>query len=527
MAPSSLHARSSRRAVVPAALFVAGAVVSFIGSWNVSLWTDEAASVSAADRSLGGLWQLIQGQDAVHALYYVFLHAWTSIAGFSPVALRLPSAVAAGIAVVGVWALARALQRPEAAVWAAAVAIVLPRITWMGVEARSFGPSAAIAVWATVVLVRALESGRWRWVVYGVLVALGVALNIYLALLVVAHAVSLLLLRDTSWRTRGAWLIAAAAGALAASPVVLESMRQSAQLGDNAIGLSTMLRQAVVNQFFLGDTPTGNGGSDSGRSAWAVAAVVLAALCWALAAWACVRDGRSGARASGAARSAILRPVIVAVPIAIVPTVVAIAYSVAVSPLYNARYFTFAAPAVALLVGLGLEQLGPRLGRGSRVLRFAALVAVIALAAPVYVSQRQVTGKSGTDWSAAAAIVGDRAAQGDGIYFSPLEANRQAVVKRSERYVDTVYPADFDGLVDLTLRTTGAQDHTLRGTSWQIGGARASERLSRVDRVWVLRPADYGAAASAADDAVLRTAGFTRTAVWDGSRTDVLEFSRG
>ncbi|RKR72932.1 glycosyltransferase family 39 protein [Frondihabitans australicus] len=491
-----------------AALGAVGAVVAFLGSWNVSLWTDEAATISAARRTLPELFALVSHHDAVHALYYLFIHVWSGVFGYSEVALRIPSALATGGAVVGVYVLAVAVGRADVAVEAAIIAIVLPRITWMGIEARSFGLSATIAVWATVLLVTALRSGRWRWPVYGVLVALGIAINIYVALLVVAHLATVLLTR-TRWRVRLLWLAAAAAGTLAASPVVLEAASQKGQLGDNALSLATMARQALINQWFLGATPTPVTQSDQGTSAWAVAAVVMAVIGWVLVVAGVLRALREPGARPGVAAT---------LPWILLPTLIAIGYSAAVSPLYNSRYFTFAAPAVALAIALGLRAIPWEIGR------ITALVAIAGLSVPIYVSQRQTTGKSDADWSQVAGFVGARAKAGEGVYFSPLEPTADTAIGRTTRYIDTAYPSAFDGLVDVTLRTTGAQDATLRGTSYPL--ASSTSRLDGLSAVWVIRPSDYPASGADADDALLEKAGFRASTTWRGPSDSVVEFVR-
>jgi len=492
---------------VPFALGLVGTAVALVGSSTVSLWTDEAATVSAATRSLPELWALVQRIDAVHAAYYLVMHLWTSVAGISPFALRLPSAIAVGVSVVGVHRLLVVLGRSDAAVTGAVVAIVLPRITWMGIEARSFGPSAAFAVWATVLLVVALRrGGAGRWVGYAALLGIGTALNIYVALLAVAHAVTVVVARDVTNRRRLAWLVAAAGGGLAASPVVLLAAGQQGQLGDNRLGLVQIVRGVVVNQWFLGGTPTRVTSTASPTEPWALASLGLALVGWALIA---VAVG-AGRRRDGS------RALFVLVPVLVVPTVVVVAYSLAVSPLYNPRYFTFAAPVCAALVGLGVLALR------RRAARVVAVVAIVLLCAPVYVSQRQVTGKSGTDWAEASAVVDRGSAPGDGVYFAPLDDGTASVVRRTTDNVEVTYPEAFDGLVDVTRRSDALDEDSLRGTSWPLGSDRS--RLAQVDRLWVVEPDDPPTGLE--DDEVLAREGFVRVSRWSGGMTAVEEWSR-
>jgi mannosyltransferase len=495
----------------PLILGIVAVIVCLIGSWNVSLWNDEAFTITAASRTPAQLWAMLQQIDAVHGVYYAVMHVWGSIFGFSPVALRVPSALAVGAAVVGVYFIAKALGGARVGVLAGIVAIVLPRITWMGIEGRSYAFSTALAVWASVVLLVALRRGRWFWVLYAGLVAAGTAVSIYVALLVVAHAVTVLFTTGIPWARRLAWLVAAAAGGLVASPVIVTAAGQQGQLGDLSATLASMLRQVVVNQWFLGATPTRVDDSNDGGALWARAALVLAAVCWLLMIWAVIPALRRG-------HPAERRQALLLVPWMLVPSILVIGYSLAISPLYNPRYFSFTAPAAAVLIALGINRFGRRWIR----LGILALIAVIAL--PIYVSQREVTGKSGTDWSEAAAYIGSHAKSGDGVYFGPLDVPDTPVYSRDTRFVEVAYPGDFTGLTDLTLLTSGSDDNSLRGLSRSI--AEQTSALAGVDRVWVVRPVDYPAGAASADDAVLTAAGFTEGARWAGPMTEVVEFSR-
>ena len=54
-----------------------GAAVSLAGAGRPSFWYDEAATISAAySRSLSQLWRMLSNVDAVHGLYYLFMHGW-------------------------------------------------------------------------------------------------------------------------------------------------------------------------------------------------------------------------------------------------------------------------------------------------------------------------------------------------------------------------------------------------------------------------------------------------------------------
>ncbi|NAZ84137.1 hypothetical protein GTR02_20220, partial [Kineococcus sp. R8] len=523
--PAQAPAAPARDAATPApgrrwpvALDVAvgagAAAVSFAGSWVPSLWTDEAATIGAARRSVADLGRLLLEIDAVHGLYYALMHLWIGAFGSSAVSVRLPSALAVGVAAVGVLHLARRLTSdPGTAVLAAAVFALLPRVTWTGVEARPSAAATAVAVWCTVLLLAALRGRRpLLWFAYGACGAVGVAVNIYLALLLAGHGVSLLLRRTTSWRDRGAWACAAAGALLVSAPVVVLAQRQSGQLGERAFGWLDLLTGAVVSQWFLGETPTATSGAalDTGSVVgtwWRPAAVALAALCWLLVLRGLV-PGRED-RAVSTERAVWLLPWIV------LPTALVGVYALLVGPLYNPRYFAFAAPAVAIAVAAGLARLRGRV-------RWAAAVAALVLVVPVYVSQREAHAKSGADWAQAAAHLCARATAGDAVYFGPRRPPTDGVATLTTRGVAVAYPACFRDLVDLTLVRSPVQAADLTGTSRSL--ADALEEGGRPSTIWVLRrPGDVVAPG---DDALLASAGYERRSTWRGPLDEVVEFSR-
>jgi len=523
-ARDSTPSAADRGRTVPAAVGLLATVLSVIGSWHVSLWTDEAATITSARRTLPALWRMLHTVDAVHGLYDAGMHAWVAVAGSSPFALRLPSALAAGVAAAGVVVLARRLAGPGVGVAAGLVFAALPRVTWMGIEGRSYAFTATVAVWLTVLLLAAVRrpvpdrTGDARrqtpapfWVGYAVLAAVGVALNVYVALLLPAHALTLLLDRWVTWRQRWTWLAASVAGVLGASPVVLAAAGQTGQLGDTRLGAAQLLRQVVVNQAFLGDTPTpGSSGSQSlaGLSAgslWAPAAVATAASGWILIAVLVFRRRPVGD---------LLRWL---VPWLALPTAVVAGYALAVSPMYSPRYLTFTTPAVAVLLGAAVVHVVS--GRS----RVVVAVLLLALTAPVYVSQRGVDAKSGSDWAAVASAVSVHGPR-EAVYFTPRRPPTGPTTTLTLRYVAVAYPAAFTGLRDVTVRTTGVADGTLTGTSTTLAASTA--HLAGAPVVWVLRRDDYPAAAAAADDAVLARAGFSGGPVFRGPSTTVLRLVR-
>lgn len=507
-----------------AAVGVFAAVIALVPAWHVSLWYDETATISAAGRSVPDLWDLTRGTNAAQGVYYLLIHLWTTGAGTSPVAVRVPSAIAVGVAVTGVGALARRPLGSSTALLAAAVCALLPRITWSGIEARPYAMTAAVAVWLTVIAVRAVDRGwssRGRtvaaWVGYAVLGAFGVALFVYLALLVVVHGALLLISRTTA-RTRWSWLAAAAGAAVLSAPVLLRSAGQTAQLGiDGKLSPGALVRSLAVTEWYLGDTPTPV--SASLRAAthtpfttvWSVAAVVLAVIGWSFAVVGLTARPRTGA--------VDLRWWLVGW--IAVPAVLIGLYSVVVAPMYVPRYLTFAAPALAILIAQGVAVTAHRTRVGATV----ALALCVVLVTPVYVSQRTAFAKNNTDWSAVARYVAEHAEPGDGVYFAPRgSVPPRDPVTTTLRAVETGYPEAFSGLVDVTLETTPARAASLWGTSLRL--ADATDRLGAVHVVWVLRRRDEPSDDVAAEDGVLASAGFSGARVWRGPSDEIYRFAR-
>lgn len=488
-------------------------VLAVAGSWSASLWTDEAATISAARRSLPELWAMVQNIDAVHGLYYLFMHFWVGLFGESALWLRMPSALAVAAAAAGVFLVARALGGPALGMTSAAVFAVLPRITWAGMEARPYAFSAAAAVWLTLVLMVALRrrTARW-WLAYSGLAAVAIGINLYLVFILASHALTLLALRRAGWATRIAWAVAAALGALISAPVVYLSATQSGQLNDDELGWSRWLRNVVVNQWFLGDTPTGGYPQTGAAGLWKISAVLLAGVSGLVMIYALVTILRT--RSEGSKRNYLAW----IVPQIALPTLVIGLYSLYIHPMYSPRYLTFSAPAVAVLIGAGMLRLRPAWLRG------CVGISIILLALPVYVSQREVNAKSGADWSTVAGYIQEHKTANDAVYFSPRYPPAGDHVLLTLRRVAVAYPGAFAGLRDLTLDTPGARDGSLDGTSRLLAASMTG--LDEVDRIWVIRRLDYPAEAARLDDDRLKAAGYQSRAAWAGPVNSIVEFHR-
>ncbi|MGW3985062.1 glycosyltransferase family 39 protein, partial [Streptomyces mirabilis] len=143
-----------------------------LGLWRLDrggMWRDEAATYQVARRSVPQIWHLLHHVDAVHGLYYLFMHLVLAPAP-GEVALRLPSVVGAAATAGLVAALGIRLCNPRVGLWAGLLYAVTPLTGHFAQEGRSYALVAAGATAATLLLVRALRGGRGWWA-YGVTVA--------------------------------------------------------------------------------------------------------------------------------------------------------------------------------------------------------------------------------------------------------------------------------------------------------------------------------------------------------------------
>jgi mannosyltransferase len=480
------------RALLALLLGALATAVSAAGSWIPSLWGDEVTSVMSAQRPLPSLLTMLGHVDAVHGAYYAGLHVWGSVFGFSPFSVRFPSAIAVGFATAAVVLLADRLRSRRVAVLAGLVCAILPRVTYMGEEARSYAFSTAIVAWLTLLLIVALgraKPARW-WAAYGVLLAVGVYTFLYVALFVLVHAIVVLLARVPR-RTLAGWAIATGAALAATTPVVVFAVLERGQVA--YLGSTQQLApQTVFSGLWFGDWPFA-------VVAWA--AIVVAVVFEARRRVLVNQAVGGGALFSGGHRVPTL--VFLGVLWLLLAPLVLIGMHSLV-PDFTARYVSFCAPAAAMLVACGLDDLlGVR-----RWLGAVAGVLVVLLALPITVAQRTPYAKNQSDWAQMASVVAARATPGDAVVFD--ESTKPS---RRPRLALHGYPAAFADVRDITLKTPYPQAVSWHDEAYSVPDAAAHGRFTGVDRVWLI---EYAAAPGHVDTygvAALRGLGFHATGV--------------
>lgn len=81
--PEGRHEPGSQRDSAPLSRYRAGLLPALLallmGLWGIrrenSMWRDESVTYQVAHRSLSEIWHLLGNADAVHGLYYFFMHA--------------------------------------------------------------------------------------------------------------------------------------------------------------------------------------------------------------------------------------------------------------------------------------------------------------------------------------------------------------------------------------------------------------------------------------------------------------------
>lgn len=412
--------RSSRFAA--AAIWAVPAVVTFavclFRANRPALWTDELATWTAANRSVGELFDMLRNVDAVLGGYYLFMHFWITVFGDSELSLRAPSILAMAMSAGLLAALTRRLLSSSAPDGGAAnttaargglaaglLFAAIPMVSRYGQEARVYAIVIMLAIAATYVFVAALERPRWvTWIGYALLVAaLGYAHAVALTLLL-AHGVEV----GRRWyigRSMGraglrpvlSWLGAAAVGVAVAAPVLWWGLDQKYQVSWNATPRWLGIFELPNDLFGAG---------------------IAAGFVLALAVWAAV---------SGLLRSWT----VLLVTWAVLPTTV-IFLLARTEAIWNPRYLFFVMPAFVVLAGGSLAQLR------WRPLAIVGLV-FCALVATQQVEIRRADAHAQMDGRAVAAVIEPQLRPGDVVIYSTVDvwAPRTTV----DYYVDP-RPAD-------------------------------------------------------------------------------------
>jgi uncharacterized membrane protein len=181
------------------AVLILGAIIAMAISLAVglsqSVWFDEAYSIMLAKQPVSQIIHLTS-VDTHPPLYYLLLSGWGNIFGWSELALRSLSVLAMGGAVIISGLLTKKMFGLRALIITLPFVAFAPFLLRYSFEIRMYAVASLIGIAATYVLVLALDAKEkqrlWLYVLYAVLVAVGVYTLYYTVLLWVAHLIWLL-----------------------------------------------------------------------------------------------------------------------------------------------------------------------------------------------------------------------------------------------------------------------------------------------------------------------------------------------
>ena len=387
------------------------------------------------------------------------------------------------------------------------ICCVLPRVTYMGEEARSFACSAAIAAWLTFLLIEVLRRPHpplLFWLAYGLLLPLGIYVFLYLVLFVPVHALILARARASRPVMRG-WLVTCAGALLLAGPLFVLAFLERAQISylrdDSEAGFTTL----TVGLWF--------GGVWFAVVAWGLIGVALGVR---MRRGILTRRGRPTARIPYRADVPTAPSLeFVAACWLVVPTALLLLLQLVFAG-FTARYSSYSAPAAAVLMASGLVWIARN--RRRRILVGAALV--VALAIPIYLAQRGPYAKNDSDWAAISAVLQQNTTPGDAVVFD--ETVRPS---RRPRLAMHTYPAGFVGLRDVALSRAAVDNNTWYDRAYPIETAITLGRLDGSDRVWLIDYFSPGTVDSYGVGA-LTSLGFTATRQFRTHRSVIILYSR-
>jgi mannosyltransferase len=442
----------------PLIVGVLAAVVSLGCAGRPSFWYDEAATISASySRSLHQLWQMLGNVDVVEGLYYLLMHGWFDV--FPPTEFwsRVPSGLAVAGTAAGVVVLGRQFVSRDAAVASGVVCAILPRSTWAGIEARPYALSMMAAVWLTVLLVRATRrDNKWVWLSYGIVLTISILLDVYLALLFVAH-IAFIWLFQRSHTVRRRFAMTSALAGCVLTPFIVAAVGQARQISwIGPIGRRT-IEDVTIQQYFERDPPFA-----------LLSALVVAA---AIVLWL-----RTSAQLTDSGRQLLT----LAIAWLLIPTALIVVWSTLVHPIYTPRYLAFTAPAMALVLGICIAAVA------SRPWTAALLIGLFAVAAaPNYVlAQRNTYAKYGMDYSQVADLITAKAAPGDCLLVNDTVTFMPAPM----RPLMAARPDAYRKLVDLTLWQRATDRNDVFDTN--LIPEVVTEPLSHCRAVWIITQAD-------------------------------------
>lgn len=446
-----------------------------------SLWRDEAATATAATRTLPQLVHLLSRQDPALAAYYVFMHAWTGVFGASEVSLRFPSLIAVAASIVLIGLLARRLAGTVAGVAAATLLALTPDLLGTyAIQARPYGLVVALVTASALCAVESSRGRRGAWLIalWSVLAAAAIAFEVLSAPAVVAQLVWLLTgrrdegRRDEGRRDEGRSRIRSLAPAFGLPVVAALGGLAMAHRGSslqNWIPATSLnqVRGSAVGLVTIGGLVLIVG---------AIPGLILLARQW--------REGRQAAGSGARPASQAAFDLVAAALWAVLPFLALVVYSFVVAPSFIPRYYLTATPGASLVVALVVSAAvrGIRARSGRPLARFALTAIVVAslVALTLPFARHQLHVVHNEDLRGAAAFIMRHEEPGDGIVYSPTYAESGLRWYFDDGRDTSGSPRDLQAAPGETAIGAGS----LWTPTEPVGTPLRSE-FTGVDRVWV------------------------------------------
>jgi 4-amino-4-deoxy-L-arabinose transferase-like glycosyltransferase len=403
---------------IAAIVLLIAAEARFGGLGHRSIWFDEAFSVYIARHAIKDILVLLPYSDTHPPVYYSLLGGWTRLFGSSETAVRGLSALASFLTVPVLYAFAQPFAGGEVALAAAALLAGSAFATVAGQEARMYALLGLLVLLSWSALCLALRNRKtWSWVAYVVGSALMVHTH-YLGFLVLGSQVLYVIPSARGdRRTLLAAVLAWGAVALLFLPWLPAFLTQvSSGRIDPTFRKPAGVRGLfdLLAQFGFGGELLGTGGyhHDGVLPLWQEALVVLP-----VAALLAAGAYRLRGRAAWCLLCYWAGPIALALLLSTKRNV------------FYARYFSFLAPAFAVLLAAGIQSLIAVVLARVRVplrVRSAALataVALIVLANVPVANGYRYQRLGDYDWRGAASVVSRAAGTNDYLLFIPAFAH--------------------------------------------------------------------------------------------------------
>lgn len=440
---------------------LAPAALTFgLACWGLgrpSMYGTETVTYRAAHLPMPSFLHLLSHVDAVHGVYYAFMHVMFLV-GHGTVALRLPSTIAMATAVALTGRLAQRLTGSNrVALFAGLSMFTVPYLDRYAQGGRSYAIDTAAVLWCSLMLLRAMgateNAARCRWLAYGASLAVAGYLHEMTALVIISHGVTLWWARADRDVVRR-WLRAVLGAVIAMVPIVILGALQVGQLGWIQPATFGAVWQLVAICF---------------GPAVVVIAINLVLLTTGVATDPGLRRSSSG-----------VTLVRFALPLLVLPPAIVLTESAFAHPFYGgARYFLYCIAGSALLVGAGLEravravQRWQPTNRTGWVLGCAVMAVLLTLQWPLQERLRTASGAV-QDTLALSVYLEHHARSGDGVIFLP----------RSFAAASFVYRNDYSALDDVAVATSPARSGTLYGTDKSPSAMRHA--VVAESRMWLV-----------------------------------------